>query len=78
VKAADDMPLLDLTIRLDRARAVQLDDIVAALQACGLQQAQPHARFMIVNGCAPADRLEALRAVSGVESVRRDARYKAQ
>jgi hypothetical protein len=71
-------PLLDVTVRIDRAQAPQLDEIVAALRHCGLENAQAHARFMIVSGCVPADRLEALRAISGVESVREDARYKAQ
>jgi hypothetical protein len=70
--------MLDVTLRLDRHQASQLDAIVAALRNCGLQDVRAHTRFMIVSGRAPADQLDALRAVTGVESVREDTRYKAQ
>jgi hypothetical protein len=70
--------LLDVTVRLDSQHAPQLQAIVAALCDCGLENAQAHTRFMIVSGQAPADRLDALRAVTGVESVRDDAWYSPQ
>jgi len=76
---ADGTPdLIDVTIRIDKAQAGRMDEIVRALMACGLDRVEPHARFLVVNGCISADALEALRKVEGVASVRKDQTYKAQ
>jgi len=70
--------VIDVTIQIDKAQAGRMDEIVLALKACGLDQVESHARFMIVNGCVSADALDALRKVEGVASVRKDQTYRAQ
>ncbi len=70
--------MTDVTIRIDKAQAGRMDEIVRALIACGLDRVESHARFMIVNGCISADALDALRQVEGVASVRKDQTYKTQ
>ena len=50
-------------------------EIVRALEQAGLAEVQPHARFLLVNGSSNAVRLDALRQVDGVASVRVDQRY---
>lgn len=70
--------MIDVTIRIDKAQAGRMDEIVRALTACGLDRVERHARFMIVNGCISADALDALRKVEGVASVRKDETYRAQ
>jgi hypothetical protein len=70
--------MIDVTIRIDKDQAGRLEEIVRALKACGLDRVESHARFMIVNGCATADTLDALRKVDGVESVRKDQTYRTQ
>ena len=57
---------IDVTIRIDQAEAGRLGEIVDVLKARGLGQVQSHERFMIVNGSASPDALDALRAVDGV------------
>lgn len=69
---------VDVTIRIDKAEAPRIGEIVDVLKARGLGRVQSHERFMIVNGSASPDALEALRAVQGVESVREDAAYRTQ
>lgn len=69
---------VDVTIRIDKADADRLDDIVRALEASGLASVDVHRRFLIVNGSIPGGGVEALRKVSGVASVREDRRYKTQ
>ena len=55
-----------------------MGEIVDVLKARGLGKVQSHERFMIVNGSASPDALDALRSVEGVASVRKDAEYKTQ
>ena len=69
---------IDVTIRIDKAEAGRMDEIVRALQAQGLDRVESHERFMIVNGSVSPDALDALRKVKGVASVRQDQAYKAQ
>lgn len=66
---------LDVTIRIQAAHSSRFDEIVRALEQAGLTEVQPHARFLLVNGSSNAVRLEALRQVDGVASVRVDQRY---
>jgi len=75
---ADKADMIDVTIRIDKAQAGRIDEIVRALVACGLNRVESHARFMIVNGCVSADALDALRKVEGVASVRKDQTYRTQ
>ena len=70
--------IVDVTVRIDKAHAGRLDEIVRALKACGLDRIESHARLMIVNGCASGDALDELRKVEGVESVRKDQTYRTQ
>jgi hypothetical protein len=67
-----------VTIRIARDQLARFDDIVRLLQQLGLANAAPHARFGIVNGSLPADRLAEARRVSGVASVQEDRTYRAQ
>lgn len=70
--------MIDVTIRIEKADAGRMDEIVRALKARGLERVESHARFMIVNGSASTDALDALRDVKGVASVRPDQAYKTQ
>ena len=76
--AADKTDKVDVTVRLDRAEAERLEEIVNSLKERGLTNVEPHSRFMIVNGTAKAADLESLRQVKGVASVREDKTYKPQ
>lgn len=67
--------LTDVTIRIAQAKSEKLDEIVGALEQLGLADVQCHARFMMVNGRIDAGKLDALRDVEGVESVREDRQY---
>lgn len=67
--------LIAVTIRLEKTVATRLDGVVDALRAAGLTRADVHGRFLIVNGSVRPDRLDDLRAVDGVASVREDATY---
>jgi hypothetical protein len=69
---------IDVTIRIDKAKAGRMDEIVDALKRRGLERVESHARFMIVNGSVNADALDKLRDVEGVVSVRQDRSYKTQ
>lgn len=69
---------VDVTIRLNKANADRLDDIVRALETSGLRNPDVHRRFLIVNGSVAAELIDELRAVEGVASVREDQTYKAQ
>jgi hypothetical protein len=69
---------IDVTIRINKAEASRIGEIVEVLKSRGLGRIQSHERFMIVNGRANPDALDALRAVEGVASVRKDTAYKAQ
>lgn len=76
--ASPPAPLVGVTIRVDRKSMAQgLDTVLAKLAQCGLSAVESHARFGIVNGRAPVDRLDAMRQIEGVESVREDATYRA-
>ena len=67
---------VDVTIRIDSAKAEQLDHIVDELKRAGLSRVQAHGRFMMISGCVRADHMDALRKVEGVESVRQDQTYR--
>jgi hypothetical protein len=69
---------VDVTIRIEEADKDRMDEIVEALKGGGLDRVESHKRFMIVNGSANADALDALRRVKGVASVRKDSTYKTQ
>lgn len=69
---------VDVTIRVDKEQAHRFDDVVRELEAAGLASAEPHSRFLMVNGSVAPDRLDRLRGVRGVVSVRPDATYKTQ
>jgi hypothetical protein len=68
----------DVTIRIDKGLSAKLDDIVDQLEKLGLSRVERHERFMMINGCIDADKLDELRAVEGVESVRQDRTYRPQ
>jgi len=76
--AGDKSEMVDVTIRIETAQAGRLEEIVRALIASGLDRVESHARFMIVNGCASAGSLDALRKIEGVASVRKDDTYRTQ
>jgi len=69
---------VDVTIRIEKGRARDLDEVVRALEASGLTGTERHDRFLIVNGSVDAEKLEALKRVAGVASVREDRVYRAQ
>ncbi|MBY5826785.1 hypothetical protein [Rhizobium leguminosarum] len=69
---------IEVTIRIDKNQARSLGEVVGELKSQGLEQVQSHERFMIVNGTVNPDALDALRAVKGVASVRKDVAYKPQ
>lgn len=68
---------LDVTIRIERAHAGRLDDIVRDLEQCGLNSVERHDKFLIVNGSAAPHQIDAMRKVQGVASVRADQQYRA-
>ena len=70
--------LTDVTIRIDKARSGQMDTIVRDLESVGLERIERHDRFAVVNGCVNSDRLDSLRKVQGVASVREDRTYRTQ
>ena len=69
---------VDVTIRIDKAEAHRMEEIVQALKAKGLGRIESHDRFMIVNGNIRADAIDSLKQVKGVASVRQDQSYKPQ
>jgi hypothetical protein len=69
---------INVTIRIDKAEAGRIEEIVRALKASGLDRVESHPRFMIINGSASRDALDALRKIKGVASVRQDRSYKPQ
>ena len=70
--------LVEVTVRIEKDKADQMDEIVRELKACGLDRVESHERFMIVNGCVSSDALDDLRKVEGVASVRKDETYRTQ
>ena len=69
---------VDVTIRIDKAEAHRMNEIVRALKAKGLGQVESHVRFMIVNGSVQPDAIDNLKQVKGVASVRLGQSYKPQ
>jgi hypothetical protein len=69
---------VDVTVRLERSSADRLDEIVRALESSGLRNLDVHQRFLLVNGSVDAERIDQLRGIAGVASVREDQTYKAQ
>ena len=76
--AQDKSDTVDVTIRIDKQRSGQMDEIVRALEARGLSRIERHERFAMLNGSVSASRLDSLREVQGVASVRQDRTYKTQ
>jgi hypothetical protein len=72
-----DSDVVAVTVRLDRVAAVRFADIVRGLKGAGLKDMELHERLMLVSGSIDSDAMDALRAVSGVASVRADQKYKA-
>ena len=68
----------DVTIRIEKAQSGQIDAIVRVLELLGLARIERHDRFAMINGSVDADRLDLLRQVKGVASVREDRIYRPQ
>jgi hypothetical protein len=66
-----------VTIRVDKADAGTMDGIVERLRALGLADVQRQDRFGTLQGRLPAARLDEVRAVPGVASVREEKTFKA-
>lgn len=69
---------IDVTVRIDKTHASRMDEIVSALKVKGLGDVAAHARFMIVNGRVNPAKLDDLKAIEGVASVRADRTYRTQ
>lgn len=69
---------IDVTVRIDKAHAARLDEIVRSLKAKGLGDVEAHSRFMIVNGRVNPAHLDDLKAIEGVAGVRADRTYRPQ
>jgi hypothetical protein len=69
---------VDVTIRIEPTSAERLDAIVQALRDAGLENIDVHRRFLVINGTSAAATLDALRAVNGVASIRKDRGYHTQ
>jgi hypothetical protein len=69
---------VDVTIRIRKDSANRLDEIVGHLRQAGLAQVERHDRFSIVSGTVEEGKVDALREVKGVASVRPDTTYRAQ
>ena len=69
---------VDVTIRIDKAAAKRLDEIVRALETSGLTNVDVHKRFLVINGSVAVGTIDALLEIAGVASVRQDRTYKAQ
>jgi len=74
----NDTKTVAVTIRIEKQSSVRMDAIVNALQAAGLSAVERHDRLLIVNGSVNPEKLEQLRSVDGVASVRQDATYRTQ
>ena len=69
---------IDVAVRIDKAHAMRMDEIVSSLKAKGLGDVETHARFMIVNGRVNPAHIDDLKAIEGVAGVRADRTYRAQ
>jgi hypothetical protein len=69
---------IDVTIRIAKTHADRFGEIVTQLEAHGLGRIERHDRFLVVNGSTEPERLDDLRAIAGVASVRSDRTYRAQ
>lgn len=76
--AVEKLASIDVTVRIDKAHAARMDEIVRSLKARGLGSVEAHVRFMIVNGRVNPARIDDLKAIEGVAGVRADRRYRAQ
>jgi hypothetical protein len=70
--------MVEVTVRIDKAVAGRLDDIVRALEASGLTNLDLHKRFLMISGSVAEAEIDALRRIDGVASVREDQTYKPQ
>lgn len=68
---------IQVTIRIDRAKAADFAKIVAGLEKLGLSDVEARPRFLIVNASAPAGALDSIRKLEGVASVHEDRSYRA-
>jgi hypothetical protein len=77
-KAADrdEGAAVAVTIRIDTTEAGRLPDILADLKGAGLSAVEAHKRLMMVNGKVSAAKMDALKQIKGVASVREDRAYK--
>lgn len=71
----DTSDTINVTVRLERDQANRMDEIVQDLEKLGLSDIERRVRFGMVNGSVKAERIEALRKVKGVASVREDQVY---
>ena len=69
---------VNVTIRIDKQRSTSFGKIVQDLRTMGLTDVATHQRFLVINGSVANDRIDDLRNIDGVASVREDAAYKAQ
>jgi methylmalonyl-CoA mutase cobalamin-binding subunit len=76
-KASGLSDVVAVTVRLDRAAAVDFAEIIEKLRRAGLKDVAPHERLMMVSGTVDSGALDSLRAVPGVASVRPDQKYSA-
>jgi len=76
--ASEKLTSIDVTVRIDKAHAARMDEIVRSLKSKGLGDVEAHARFMIVNGRVNPARLDDLKGIEGVADVRADRTYRAQ
>lgn len=71
------MPEVGVTIRVDEKDAAELSAVVKKLEALGLREVESRARFGIVHGRVERARLNDLKEVEGVASVREEKIFKA-
>lgn len=76
-KGRGDGDIIAVTVRLDRAAADRVNEIVRELKSAGLTDLDLHERLMMVSGNVDSEAVDALRAVPGVASVRADQKYSA-
>jgi hypothetical protein len=69
---------VNVTIRIEKQRSTSFGEIVQDLRTAGLTDVATHQRLLVVNGSVANDRIDDLRNIDGVASVREDATYKPQ
>ena len=69
---------VNVTIRVDKQLSAQFSDVLEDLKTMGLTDVAAHERFLMVNGSVSSDRIDDLKNIQGVASVREDQTYKPQ